>query len=107
MASAVINGAAVSMMIDTGATLVTLPASEAQRLGINYRNGIPSRLNTAGGVVPTYLVQLDSVKVGDIELHHVAASVIETGLNMPLLGMSFLNQMDMQRVGDQMTLSKR
>ncbi|MFZ6770670.1 retropepsin-like aspartic protease family protein [Undibacterium sp. Di26W] len=107
MAPAVINGVSVSMLVDTGASLIALPASEAVRMGLKYKEGRLGRANTAGGVVDTYLVKIDTIKVGDVELHQVEASVIENGLTMPLLGMSFLNRMEMRREGDQMTLTKR
>jgi aspartyl protease family protein len=102
-----INGVSVNMMVDTGASLIALPAADATRIGLNYKAGRMGRANTAGGVVNTYLIKLDTIKIGDIELHQVDASVIEAGLTMPLLGMSFLNRMEMRREGDQMTLSKR
>lgn len=107
MAPAMINGVSVNMMVDTGASLIALPAADATRIGLNYKAGRMGRANTAGGVVNTYLIKLDTIKIGDIELHQVDASVIEAGLTMPLLGMSFLNRMEMRREGDQMTLSKR
>ncbi|MBI1773247.1 MAG: retroviral-like aspartic protease family protein [Burkholderiales bacterium] len=106
-APAVINGVSINMLVDTGASLIALPAVDAIRLGINYRQGRPGAASTAGGVVPTYLVKLDTVKIGDVELHQVEASIIEQGLSVPLLGMSFLNRMEMRREGDQMTLTKR
>lgn len=107
MAQAMINGVGINMLVDTGASLIALPASEAIRLGLNYRQGQRGSASTAGGVVPTYLIRLDSVKIGGVELNGVEASVIEQGLNVPLLGMSFLNRMEMRREGDQMTLTKR
>ncbi|MBC3884440.1 retropepsin-like aspartic protease family protein [Undibacterium griseum] len=107
IAPAMINGVSIRMMVDTGASLIALPASEAIRLGLNYKSGRPGRASTAGGIVNTYLIKLDTVKIGEIELHQVDASVIESGLNIPLLGMSFLNRMEMRRSGDQMTLTKR
>ncbi|MFZ6781044.1 retropepsin-like aspartic protease family protein [Undibacterium sp. Ji83W] len=107
MAPAMINGVGINMLVDTGASLIALPAADAIRLGINYRQGRQGTASTAGGVVPTYLIKLDTVKIGDVELHQVEASIIEQGLNVPLLGMSFLNRMEMRREGDQMTLTKR
>jgi aspartyl protease family protein len=47
-----INGNPVRFLVDTGATSVALPASEAQRLGIDYRKGERGFTNTAGGLVP-------------------------------------------------------
>ncbi|MES2104832.1 MAG: TIGR02281 family clan AA aspartic protease [Pseudomonadota bacterium] len=102
-----INGSSVSMLVDTGATLIAMPASEAARLGINYKNGQRGRSNTANGPVNVYVVRLDTVKVGDVEVHQVDAMVQESGLPIILLGMSFLNRMEMRRDGQQMVLTKR
>jgi aspartyl protease family protein len=102
-----INGAPMRMLVDTGASLIALPARDAARLGINYRKGKLGYSNTANGVVPIYLVTLDSVRIGDIELNQVEAMVHENGLSFGLLGMSFLNRTEMRREGQQMTLIKR
>lgn len=101
------GGSNIRMLVDTGASFVSMSASEARRLGIDYKKGIPSRTNTANGVVPTYLVRLDSIKVGDIELFQVDASIQENELGVCLLGMSFLKRVSMVREGEQMTLTKK
>jgi aspartyl protease family protein len=102
-----INGGIVRMLLDTGATMIALPATDAVRLGIDYRKGQPGMVNTANGPAPVYRVTLNTVKVGDIELNQVEALVQETGLSIVLLGMSFLNRTEMLRQGEQMTLTKR
>ncbi|MBI5910775.1 MAG: TIGR02281 family clan AA aspartic protease [Betaproteobacteria bacterium] len=103
-----INGGSVRFLVDTGATLITLPAAEAKRLGINYLQGQRGQMHTANGVTPTYLVKLDTVKIGDIEVNNVDAVVIQNdAMGVTLLGMSFLNRMEMQRDGQSMTLTKR
>jgi aspartyl protease family protein len=102
-----INGGSVRMLLDTGATMIALPASEAVRLGIDYRKGQVAYLNTANGTVPAYQVKLNTVKVGDIEINQVDAVVQEQGLPIILLGMSFLNRTEMRRDGQQMVLTKR
>jgi aspartyl protease family protein len=102
-----VNGNPVRFLIDTGATLVALPAAEAVRLGIDYRKGERGFSNTAGGRVPVYRVTLDSVKLGNIELSHVEGVVFEEGLNVSLLGMSFLNRVDMKLDGQTMMLMRR
>lgn len=101
------GGSSLEMLVDTGASLIAIPASDARRLGINYKNGRLARANTANGIVNTYVVRLDSVKIGDVELNQVDASIQEDGLPYTLLGMSFLNRMEMRRDGEQMTLTKR
>jgi aspartyl protease family protein len=107
MAQGQINGGTVRMLVDTGATSIALPASDALRLGIDYKKGQTGYVNTANGTVPMYLVKLDSVRIGDIELNQVEAIVQEQGLPIILLGMSFLNRTEMRREGQQMTLTKR
>ena len=103
-----VNGVPVRFVVDTGATLVSLPRQDAERLGIDYRSGRRGTSRTANGPAPVYLVKLDSVKVGGIELHSVDALVHEGGgLDQALLGMSFLNRLEMQRDGATMTLIQR
>ena len=102
-----INGGTVRMLVDTGASMVAIPAHDASRLGIDYRSGAPTMISTANGVAPAYRVKLDTVQVGSIVLHQVDAMVMERGLPVILLGMSFLNRTEMQRSGDRMTLKKR
>jgi aspartyl protease family protein len=103
-----VNGQLVRFVVDTGASLVSIPVSEAQRLSLDYQKGQKARMNTANGVTTGYLVKLDTVKVGGVTLRGVDAVVIEgTGFGSPLLGMSFLNRMNMKREGDIMTLTRR
>ncbi|WP_293777518.1 TIGR02281 family clan AA aspartic protease [uncultured Oxalicibacterium sp.] len=102
-----INGGSMRMLVDTGASMVAMPASDARRLGIDYRKGKPVYINTANGVTTAYQVMLDSVKVGDITLNQVDGVVQESGLPFVLLGMSFLKRMEMRRDGDEMVLTKR
>jgi aspartyl protease family protein len=107
-ADGLVNGMPVRFFVDTGASLVSLPASEASRLSIDYRKGQKVLMGTANGTTSGYLVKLDTVKVGSVTLHGVDAVVMEgRGLGSPLLGMSFLNRMDMKREGDIMTLTRR
>jgi aspartyl protease family protein len=103
-----VNGQPVRFVVDTGASLVSISVSEAQRLSLDYKKGQKALMNTANGATTGYLVQLDTVKVGGVTLHGVDAVVIEgTGFGSPLLGMSFLNRMNMKREGDIMTLTRR
>ena len=106
-AEGAINNKPVRFVVDTGATVVALPASEAVRLGIDYRKGRPGTTRTAGGPVPVYRLTFDTVKVGDIELQAVEGLVIEQGLDIALLGMSFLSRVEMKNEGQTMTLIRR
>jgi aspartyl protease family protein len=102
-----VNGNPVRFLVDTGATSVVLPGRDAERLGLDYRKGERGLNQTANGVVATYSVTLDSVRLGDIEVTAVEAVVIEQGLNIALLGMSFLNRVEMKREGQSMVLIRR
>ncbi len=107
MAEGQINGGAIRFVVDTGATTIAIPASDANRLRIDYRNGRRVTMQTAAGPTPAYVVTLNSVRVGDIELQGIEGIVIEQGLNVALLGNSFLNRMEMRRDGATMTLTRR
>jgi len=103
-----VNGAHIRFMVDTGATSILIPASEADRLGVDYRKGTPGRVQTANGTAVAYRVVLDSVSVGGITAYNVEAVVAQAqGLDVALLGMSFLNRTEMRRDGAYMTLTKR
>jgi aspartyl protease family protein len=102
-----INGGAIRFVIDTGATAIAIPASDAIRLRIDYKAGQRGMSRTAGGPTAMYVVKLDSVRIGGIEIQNVDAIVIEQGLDVPLLGNTFLNRMEMRREGQTMTLTKR
>ena len=107
-ADGTVNGAHIRFMVDTGATTVLIPASEATRLGVDYRKGTPGRVQTANGSALAYRVLLDSVSVGNITAYNVEAVVAQAqGLDVALLGMSFLNRTEMRRDGAYMTLTKR
>src|ERR1700687_3757436 len=104
-----VNGGYMRFLVDTGATLVAMSASDASRLGIDYRKGTRgSTMVAEGRRVPVYRVLLDSVTVGGLTLFGVEASVSETpGMGAALLGMSFLSRTEMRREGQNLTLTKR
>jgi aspartyl protease family protein len=102
-----INGKAVQFMVDTGATAVAMGAAEAKRLGIDYTNGKPMRVGTANGATLGYLITLNAVRIGDVEVQNVDAIVAQQGMPFILLGNSFLTRFSMRRDSDQMVLERR
>ncbi len=102
-----VNGVPVRFMVDTGATVIALPAADALRMGIDYQKGQRGIVQTASGPATAYRVRLDRVKLGGIELAGVESVVLEGGLDIALLGMSFLNRVEMRREGEQMMLIRR
>lgn len=108
IATGQVNGATIRFLVDTGATLVTLPATEARRLGIDYKKGQPAVSQTAAGKIVVYRVRLDTVTLGGMTIRDVDAVVNDApGLDVALLGMSFLNRTEMRREGANLTLTKR
>lgn len=103
-----INGVATRFLVDTGATFVALGMADAARAGIDYqRKGQMGTMSTANGVVRAWRVPGNTVRLGDITLHEVDVAVNESSMPFALLGMSFLNRVEMKRDGDTMTLKKR
>ena len=88
-----VDGVSTTMLIDTGASFVTLSQRDAQRVGIDtdaLDYAIPIR--TANGTMQAASIVLDSLAVGSIEQQNVRALVAPRGsLNQSLLGMSFLD----------------
>ena len=102
-----INGRAVQFMVDTGATSVAIGVPEAERLGIDYRKGRLGRGSTANGVVNVYHVKLAAVRIGEVEVYDVDASVLPASMPYILLGNSFLTRFQMTRHNDQLVLERR
>lgn len=103
VASGRINGRRVELLLDTGATNVALGRSLADELGL--KRGAPDYTRTANGTVETYRTILGSVQLGGITMHDVPAS-IDPGMSGDdvLLGMSFLEHLEIIQHGDQLLL---
>lgn len=102
-----INGRAMPLLVDTGATLVSLSVADAEQAGISYKAGQPVRTSTANGVVPGWLIKLATVRVGDVTAYEVDAIVSQGVMPYVLLGNSFLTRFQMTRTNDQLVLEKR
>jgi aspartyl protease family protein len=102
-----INGRLVRFLVDTGATAVSMSSADAERIGLDYKRGQPVRMSTANGVIQGYSVMLNSVRVGDVEIYNVQATVATRDMPFVLLGNSFLSRFQMKRENDQLTLDKR
>jgi aspartyl protease family protein len=108
MTLAYINGVPTQAVVDTGATLVALSRDEARRIGVGDTDGRRVRISTAGGPRTGSLVTLARVRVGGVALQDVEAIVLDdSDLAITLIGMSFLNGVDMRRAGNTLTLSRR
>ncbi len=103
-----INGQKTRFLVDTGATYVTLSGNKARQIGIDFRKGSPSQVQTAAAVVTAWTVKLDSVSVGGIRMSNIDATVIAGDQPFEvLLGNSFLQHTRMQKAGAVLELNKR
>jgi len=103
-----INDQSVTFHVDTGATAIALNSELATRLGIDYRAGEQQSVATASGTTTAWFVWLDHVAIGGISQERVRAGVLEgTSPVQPLLGMSFLSQLDMVKRDNLLELRQR
>lgn len=104
-----INGFAMKFLVDTGATSIAINRNEARRLGINYKlDGRKGMAQTASGLETMYMVTLDRVRIGEIELRNVEASVIDGDYPATaLLGNSFLGRLNLNREASVLELREK
>jgi aspartyl protease family protein len=98
-----INHTAVTFLLDTGATLISIPASLANKLQL--KKGYPSQSRTANGTITVYSTRLNSVSIGAIELHNIRASINpHMAGDEVLLGMSFMKHLELIQKGKELIL---
>lgn len=102
-----INGRAVTFLVDTGASAVSMGAAEAERIGLNYRAGQPVQMQTANGSTTGWLLKLHSVRLGSTDVFDVEAIVSAAPMPYVLLGNSYLTRFQMTRTNDQLVLERR
>lgn len=90
-----INGSLVSVLVDTGATVVAMDEDTAWRLGISTGTAdftVP--IQTANGQAMAARATLRRLAIGPVEVENVDALVTRKGtLSTTLLGMSFLSRL--------------
>ena len=93
-AEASIDGKAVRVLVDTGASVVALTRADALRLGVDPEpEAFTGKVQTASGVVRAAPVQLKTISVAGARVDRVEALVVEQGLEYSLLGMSYLGRL--------------
>lgn len=104
-----VNGQRVTFLVDTGATTLAMNENTAKRVGIDYQlNGQEGQAMTAGGVTRSWMVTLDSVKVGEISVPNVRAAVVEgDSPYYVLLGMTFLDHVKFEEESRTIRLKKK
>lgn len=103
-AEALINNEKVDVLVDTGATGVAISQKVADKLQLKSLQAV--RTMTANGDTVSYMVRLDSVKVGGVEAKNVAATIAPGLDGDALLGMSYLGRMDVRLFNNEMTIKQ-
>ncbi len=96
--SVTINGRRTMGMIDTGANVVAMSSQTAERIGLDYQElGREGVATTASGQVKAWHFKLERLNVGGLDTGYLDTTVIEGAYpEMVLLGMSFLEKIDMR-----------
>lgn len=104
LAEGKINGERVTFLLDTGATMVAVPAALAQKVGLE--KGYSHQVHTANGTTTAHNTSIDSVILGDIEITNVNGAIVDNmGGNEVLLGMSFLKHLNFSQQNGELMLS--
>jgi aspartyl protease family protein len=103
-----VQGVTMTMLVDTGASFVTLTPADAKRIGVDddaLRFTMPIR--TANGMIQAAPIRIAKLAVGSIERKNVPALVAPAkSLDQSLLGMTFLNTLDGYAIsGDRLVLT--
>ncbi|MGZ5824140.1 MAG: retropepsin-like aspartic protease family protein [Hyphomicrobium sp.] len=90
-----INGQAMLLLVDTGASTVVLKPADAASAGVDTRDlSYTVPVQTANGLTYAAPVRLRSIAIGPLVIHNVDALVARPGsVNENLLGMSFLTRL--------------
>jgi aspartyl protease family protein len=105
---ATVNGVAMSLLVDTGASFVTLTESDAARVGIDVEAlSFSVRIRTANGTISAASAKVDQIAIGPIERRNVPVLVAPGDtLDQSLLGLSFLDTLAGYTIrGDRLVLN--
>ena len=104
---AVADGKSIQLIVDTGATWVSLSRGDAERIGLDMKRlAFVHRMQTANGVARAASVTLRALRIGPVGVFDVEALVIDGDVGQSLLGLSFLSRLQSYAVsGSALTLT--
>lgn len=99
--NAQVNGARVRFLLDTGASDIVLAPDDARRLGFHpARLAFTKMYATANGEVRAAPVTLREMRIGQLHVYDLPATVNEAQMPISLLGVSFLARLQSYEVRD-------
>ena len=105
IATAVFNDVPVDVIVDTGATNVSVPENVANKLGLV--KGQRMNVSTANGTISVYSTMIKSIKLGNIVVYDVRASINPfMGDDIVLLGMSYLDHLEFSHSNNELVLKQ-
>lgn len=99
-----VNSQYLNFLIDTGATLVTLPQAVANSAGIRCQKR--ATMQTGNGTTTACTSIIEELKFGSFTVRNVDV-MIAPNLGQPLLGMNVLKRFRVEQDGNEMRLSKK
>ena len=105
------NRVSQNFVVDTGASMVTIPSSAAKALGLDIRSAPLRKVITAGGVIEAPEVLLDAVEFEGWVEYEVPAYIVDLPgqADLGLLGLNYLNRfrMNVNTASGELTLEPR
>lgn len=104
VANGTINGHQVTFLLDTGATIISIPSHIANKLQL--QQGRPYFVSTANGNIEVFATRLSSLSIGDLLFSNLDAH-INPGIDddIILLGMNALKHLEMRQINNTLTLT--
>ena len=93
-----VNGEDVEFLVDSGATITTVSAETAQRVGLEPQGLLPVVVSTANGMARSWRSRAETLSVGGIAREKFAVHIAGPGGDTNLLGMNFLSTLSAWRV---------
>jgi aspartyl protease family protein len=103
-ANGTVQGTTTQFLVDTGASVIALTGADARAAGLTWSNADIVPIGSgASGTVFGVSTMIDEVEIGGLTQRNVRAVIIPEGLEISLLGQSFLSEIkSVEIAGDRM-----
>ncbi|WP_435276124.1 TIGR02281 family clan AA aspartic protease [Psychrobium sp. nBUS_13] len=104
VANGFINGESVIFLLDTGATLISIPAHLGKKLGLSKGKTYP--VSTANGSINVFATKIESLEIGTLRFNNIEGH-LNPGMDgyTILLGMNALKHLELRQANNSLTLT--